>query len=633
MKAMQHRFARLALGLLVSIAFAACQGLDDRTITRGPADGAGDQATGGDDGSSGSSAGSAGSGNQPGLGGSENFGGQVGNPFGGETFAGGAPPTLDGPPEVLKVNPASGAEDVEPNGRVSLLFSEGLDEASLDSASFSIRDGATDVAGDISYGGVVATFAPAERLALLATYDVSATQAITDSAGQPLKEAFSSQFTVRDGAWAPQRPLFDDQSLVYREHASGSDARGNMLAVYGRTTDPQGYDTTSPFARWISLATGPGDEQRLDDSTQAARNLQVAVSPEGDAIAAWRIQDAAGTITLRARRFVNGAWEAAAQNVAQMSARAAMEDVELSVAIGGGQVLVSWIRGYTNGSWEYAVEYTAAALDGEWPPYPESPWVVSSVSPNNAKLTQVRSALDAKGNALVSFAHGTAATSKGIYYARKAVGGSWQLPAKIPGSTFPNDGHFLISDGDGAMAVWSDYDTASTKYGLLASRYTKARQFVAPVAIHDPSLSESIALRSDKALATNGASYFVTWTQAIGQSRNTYVQRFDVSSGAWDALPTPVNDGVASAIDASSVGVDAHGNAIVCFEQQGEKNTNVMAARFVARTGRWSEAERLTGDAPNFENPQVSVAQNGAASVLFMAAAGKTRTGHYRLFR
>ena len=52
----------------------------------------------------------------------------------------------------------------------------------------------------------------------------------------------------------------------------------------------------------------------------------------------------------------------------------------------------------------------------------------------------------------------------------------------------------LASDGEGAMAVW--ISSLGGEYSLVASRYTKTKQFVAPVPINDPDFPYEVELPS-----------------------------------------------------------------------------------------------------------------------------------------
>jgi len=208
-------------------------------------------------------------------------------------------------------------------------------------------------------------------------------------------------------------------------------------------------------------------------------------------------------------------------------------------------------------------------LAAAWPT-PSIGHTAYSSAAQKDSLAYVATSLDAQGNALVLFDYSsdsTAANSpQGVYFARKAASGDWQSAAKIPASAPGIDEPVLVSDGDGAMAIWPRYDATASAFQVFASRYTKTKQFSAPVQIQDPDLHDSLLIAPAHALSSDGKSFFATWTQAVGTGRNAYVSRYDIASGKWDPLPTAVSDGATLVGDLSTVGVDAHGNAIVAFE-------------------------------------------------------------------
>ena len=187
------------------------------------------------------------------------------------------------------------------------------------------------------------------------------------------------------------------------------------------------------------------------------------------------------------------------------------------------------------------------------------------------------------------------------------------------------------------MALW--ISTVGSDYSLVASRYTKTKQFVAPVPINDPDLNGYIFLGRDYALAGSGGAFFATWAQAVGNLTNTYATRFDIATAKWDALPALVSDSVAESRDNRAIGVDAHGNAIVAFDQNGPTTSMVLAARYVASTGKWGAAEPLTLDVNDYGFPRLAVAPNGVASLFFGPTYrdgplhGPAPRGEYRLFR
>jgi Bacterial Ig-like domain len=515
-----------------------------------------------------------------------------------------------------------------------LRFSEGLDEATVTPENIQILDGGEPVDGELAYSGVVSTFTPTRRLSLLATYDVAVSDGVTDLAGNPLKEPFTSSFAVRDGTWSAQRSIFTDATIDSGRQDVASDAQGNALFVWTTRTDETGNKPMVAYARWNNLATGLKAEVKLDDCADYCNNLRVAVSPEGDAVAAWTTNG----YLVRARRYVGGAWEAQAKTLWTTPSTNVPEP---AVAIGGGQVVVAWAHHQVMPSNYYLIEMSATTVDGAWPTTPTANYSVAYQAPNYDSIGGFGAAVDNAGLALVVFVHSssnTAANSpRGVYYARKSPGVDWEYPVKIASSNAVSSGAVLASDGAGAMAMW--ISTAGSDYSLVASRYTRTKQFVAPVPINDPDLKGYIYLGRDYALAGNNAGFFATWSQAVGNLTNTYATRFDIATSKWDALPALVSDGVAESRDNRAIGLDAHGNAIVAFDQNGPTTSMVLAARYVASTGKWGAAEPLTSDGNDYGFPRLAVAPDGVASLFFGPTyrdgplRGAAPRGEYRLFR
>jgi hypothetical protein len=624
-----YRLAAL-ISLTLSLGFVACGSLDGRKVTRGPDEPVGGEAPGVPGGR-----GSGGETSPSGTGGAE--AGQMTvdpNPFGGETFTGGAPPVVDGPPEVLDVSPDDQADEVEPTGNVALKFSEGLDEATVTLDNIQILDGGEPIDGELAYSGVVSTFTPRQRLSLLATYDVSVSDGVTDVGGQPLKEPFSSSFTVRDGVWTSKGSIFTDATIDTGGQEVASDALGNTLFVWITRTDETGNNPYVAYARWNDHASGLQTQVKLDDCSDYCNDLRLAVSPEGDAIVAWTTSQ----YLVRARRYVHGAWEPQAQT---LWATASAYSPQPAVAIGGGQVVVAWAHHQIMPSDYYLIEMSATTLSGAWPATPTDNYSVAYQAPNYDYIGGVGATVDAAGLALVVFTHGSsdagANSSRGVYYARKSPGADWEYPVKIPSSTAASSDAVLASDGAGAMAVW--VSTLGNDYSLVASRYTKTKQFVAPVPINDPDLKGYIYLGRDYALASNGAAFFATWAQGVGNLTNTYATRFDIATNKWDALPVLVSDGVAESGSNRAIGIDAHGNAIVAFDQEGPTTSMVLTARYVASTGEWGAAEPRTMDGNDYGFPRLAVAPNGTASLFFGPTyrdgplRGAAPRGQYRLFK
>lgn len=630
MSRLRHRSTVLSsIGFFTAVAFAGCSGLDDREVTRG-SDG---PAAGTSPGGEGNGAGGA-----PSSGGAP--GGQSGEgpnlPPGGDSSAGGTPPDPSGPLEVTEVAPADGEVDVEPTSKVALTFSRELASESVTPTHIAVLDDRRPVTGDLAYKSATATFEPSARLSLLATYDVKVSTGVTDTTGEPLPEAFTSKFTVRDGSWARQSSVTVDPANV-GAHATGVDAEGNVLVVYTRPADatvPKGPRTVA--ARWIPPSRNAGDEELLEDNGDDCSGVQVAVDASGNAFALWRAYQG-GSPVLRGRRFLNGSWERAPQNIVPEGAIALVDDYTSSaVGIGGGQVVAAWVRNFDLTS--FVMEYTSTSLDGAFE-RPTTYQKVTQTAPNYESFDGVQAVVDAQGTILTTFAWHSKATVSGMYFARRVVGRSWETPVKIPASNPPaaQGGPALVSDGAGAMAVW--FESVDSTYRLRASRYDRSRQFAEPVEIGDPRLTTSARLESPGGLATNGKSYWVTWTQTLDSAQNAYVTRYDVATSTWDAAPQLVSDGVARTTSAT-IGVDGHDNVLVAYDQSAANDTSlVFFARYGARARRWSTPTALTDAGTYFERPLLSVADNGVASVFLSSSANVARpsakdtAGSYRIFK
>jgi hypothetical protein len=101
------------------------------------------------------------------------------------TFTTGA--TLDtSPPTITSTINADGATGVAVNTKVGAFFSEPMDPQTVNAQSFTLFQGATPIAGTISYSGVAATFAPTSPLAANTRYTATVTSAATDLAGNKL---------------------------------------------------------------------------------------------------------------------------------------------------------------------------------------------------------------------------------------------------------------------------------------------------------------------------------------------------------------------------------------------------------------------------------------------------------------
>ena len=105
--------------------------------------------------------------------------------------------TTAAPPTVISTVPTSGATAVPVNTLVSATFSEAMNPATINGATFTVTGpGATPVAGTVTYAGSTATFTPTAVLANGTAFTATITTGAKDPAGVPLAANFVWTFTT-----------------------------------------------------------------------------------------------------------------------------------------------------------------------------------------------------------------------------------------------------------------------------------------------------------------------------------------------------------------------------------------------------------------------------------------------------
>jgi ketosteroid isomerase-like protein len=105
--------------------------------------------------------------------------------------------TTAAPPTVVSTIPANGATNVAVNTAISATFSEAMNAATINGATFMVTGpGATPVAGTVTYAGSTATFTPTTLLANSTLFTATITTGAKDPAGVPLAANFVWTFTT-----------------------------------------------------------------------------------------------------------------------------------------------------------------------------------------------------------------------------------------------------------------------------------------------------------------------------------------------------------------------------------------------------------------------------------------------------
>ena len=112
------------------------------------------------------------------------------------------------PPEVKSTRPTASATGVAINRHLTVTFSEAMDPLSLNSSTFSVRQGGTAISGNVTYGpGTTATFTPANALATNTLFTATLSPGVKDLNGNALEAAFSFSFTTGTSAALGPAPV------------------------------------------------------------------------------------------------------------------------------------------------------------------------------------------------------------------------------------------------------------------------------------------------------------------------------------------------------------------------------------------------------------------------------------------
>ncbi len=158
------------------------------------------------------------------------------------------------PPTVGTVTPAAGATNVATNAKVTVAFSEPMNQASAQSAFSLVRSSdSAAVAGSFSWSGNTMTFTPAAALSNSAGYAASVSTAAEDTAGNNLATATSWSFTT--AAVSTTVTAFPSSATIQSGSLYGGNAaslNSDNNAYYQVSSTTSGTRTTA----WYGRVTG-----------------------------------------------------------------------------------------------------------------------------------------------------------------------------------------------------------------------------------------------------------------------------------------------------------------------------------------------------------------------------------------
>jgi hypothetical protein len=147
-------------------------------------------------------------------------------------------------PTVLSVNPADNAASIAVNSNVTADFSEIMDAATISAATFTLKQGTTNVDGSVSYSGTTATFNPVNDLDGGLAYTATMTTEAKDVAGNAMAASkvwsFTTLVPVAIDLTAPTV-----LSVVPLNNAASIAVNNNVTATFSEAMDAATISTTT----------------------------------------------------------------------------------------------------------------------------------------------------------------------------------------------------------------------------------------------------------------------------------------------------------------------------------------------------------------------------------------------------
>ena len=148
------------------------------------------------------------------------------------------------PPTVVSTIPANLATGVAINSKISAAFSEPMDPLTLTPATFILMQGATAIAGTVTYAAINsnAVFTPSSNLALNSLYTATVTTGAKDQAGNAMAANYSWNFTTGSTADTLSPNVISTNPT---DKATNVALNHTVNATFDKAMDPSTINTTN----------------------------------------------------------------------------------------------------------------------------------------------------------------------------------------------------------------------------------------------------------------------------------------------------------------------------------------------------------------------------------------------------
>lgn len=241
-------------------------------------------------------------------------------------------------------------------------------------------------------------------------------------------------------------------------------------------------------------------------------------------------------------------------------------------------------------------------------PNTETWGAVTQLSPNGQNAAEADVVMNGSGNAMAIWRRTSAQST--LVEARYYNGSTWAAAEQLSDpSTGARGPQISVGSGGVFTAVWYRAQNAT-------SNFIESRRFVANAwtAVQTLSTEENAVI--SRVVTDNAGRVIAVWRAQLVQAGPYVVRASRFSGGSWDA-PTTISSGSTS-VEAPQVAIDGDGNAIATWHQSDGTNTLVRVNRYNETSGLWQAVpETLSATGGNALNPRIESDSAGNMTILW----------------
>jgi len=508
--------------------------------------------------------------------------------------------------------PADLATNVSPTQPLSITFSAPLDRNSLAPTQIHLTfvpatGNQEDVPLALAVTGNQLTLTPTSTLRANASYLLSlTTTAVRGTAAEPILATIVTSFETGDAPVGPAggaaRLRFDtsiNSATFLPVPRLATDTQGRVLVAWNQVGV---HGQSNVWSSSFDGATGWSTPTLIDpDDTRSARNPDIGVDNDGNALAVWERVDA-GCANIFANQYTVGTGWAAPTLIDPIHCDAHGARVAVNAA---GAAVVVWYQTTTGNAHIWARSF----LSSTWGALER----VDNVA-GDAAAPQI--ATDGVGNAIAVWEQFDG-TRKSIWANRYSFGSGWDAAQRIESNDTSDaqDVQLVVDSVGNALAVWQQADGGHQRIWSNTFRVTGGGWETAAI-IGGSDAGDA----SRPQIAVRNGKGFVVWQQSDGARTGIVARRFESGafSGAVGAV-TVLSDASTSA-SFPQIAVDPLSNAVAVWSQKmplpvlnDDAAFTAMTSSFTA-TGGWSAPQSLEAQnegAFDELHPEVAIDANG----------------------